>query len=65
MFKNLIEPRYWQMRYFRGGYLATEYNLTKSEALTLMKQHIDGHSIECVKGVFKGKTIYRFPKNKE
>ena len=50
------------MKYFRGGWLASTHFESKSQALRAMEEHIDGHCVEKESGLFKGKTIYKYPK---
>lgn len=55
----------WVVKYFAGGYLKTWYPATtKSHAMAMMECMTDGHCIEAIDGIFKGKVIYRYPKTR-
>lgn len=55
----------WIVYYFRGGFIMHSENMTKQGAENFMKQSVDGHSMEKVSGLGKGKIIYKFPKKEK
>lgn len=52
----------WIVHYFRGGFLMNSPLMTKEGAKNFMEEHVDGHSMEQVSGLGKGKIINKFPK---
>ena len=51
--------RNWVVRYYRGGFLASTPRMKKKQAETYLAGHIDGYYMEKVRGLFKGKRIYK------
>jgi len=52
----------WVYKAYQGAYLLTSELMTHRDAYNKMQRDVNGSCMEKIKGIFKGKVIYKYPR---